>query len=193
MEDRYVYYEQIDAWVDTDTGEVVAENNLAYIRYHIDNDAEAENYLRRRMHCESQIQSIEYQERQILENLNSIKVLWKKKLQWLDKTYQPLLEHFAKGKLEGKKSKTLQFAHGSISFRVVPSAIKVREEKKEDILKWCKQVCPEAVKVTFSESILLTPLKKAISENNLLMREDLFELVPEHESVKIKGLGRGEE
>lgn len=95
--------------------------------------------------------------------------------------YGAQLEAFAKANLpKGKRTWTCPFV--SVAFRTVKASFRVRDESQA--LEWAKANCSEAVKV--KESFLTSNVSDAMK----ILAPDVFDAVPERETVSIEtGVG----
>lgn len=88
-----------------------------------------------------------------------------KSIEFFGAVYGPQIEEFAKGKLEGQKSRSLKLIHGAIGFRRSPDTLVVDDEDKAiEALEWLQAqdplYGPELIKT--KKSVAKTELKKLL-------------------------------
>lgn len=78
------------------------------------------------------------------------------KREFFEQAYSAQLEEWARGQVEGQKSKSIKLLHGDIGFRKSPDKLVIDDEVKA--IAWAESECPEAIK----RSLLLNPAKKQL-------------------------------
>ena len=177
-----VWKDDLEMWVDEETGEILdppSQMGKAW-QPSIENDEEAEYFLKKRLEALAAIRMYDEQQKAILANIEAKRKRHAQKLEWLDRTYSPLLEKYATERLVGAKTRTVQFTYGKASFRKVKQTFQVKEGYDESAKTWAKINCPEAVQI--KEVLVKTPLNEIMDA----LPEEIFNIVPEHDTFKIE-------
>lgn len=125
-------------------------------RFMIMDDAGAEWYLRKRMELEGAIYDNQRRAAIIAANMERERVGLERNLHWLDLRFEGELKIYAKMVFQNKeRSRVTPF--GTFGFRRTQGAIKIADS--DAALRWAKIACPEAVRTSTKESLVVTPLK----------------------------------
>lgn len=170
--------------VDPETGEVlgIVTPKPEFV---IDTDDAANWCLAKMLAEESAIAAIDTadlvrQARAILENAEAMKKDRQRRLDWLHTRFDAELGKYARGALEGAKTRTLKLLCGSISLRTVKGGLRVIDEA--DALETAKSLgWKQAIKTT--EKFLISELDEEQRHNAETMPG--FKLNPDEERVKI--------
>jgi phage host-nuclease inhibitor protein Gam len=95
-------------------------------------------------------------------------------------TYGPEIESFARGKLDGQKTKSLNLINGKIGFRKNPNKVVIDDESMA--IEHLELLCPDAIK----KSVLLTPLEKYMEANSYTSIESVAHIEEGEETFYIK-------
>jgi len=158
-----------DGWVyDVETGEVLGHRD-ADEAFRVDS-VEAANYvLGLRSEIEGELAGLAARKAGLVRQLDALIAAGRRRLSYWDYRFAGELEVFARGLLEGGRSRTAQFTWGRVSFRRTPgrSTIVSMEEAVEFVRAWA----PDQVEVR--ESVTL----KAIDAARTVAEHDTGEIV----------------
>ena len=178
--------------VDNETGEVVSLS--VDDDFQVDSLEACEWVLKKIMEQEAAVIAVEQTEavvaaRAVLNNAEALKLSHQRKIEAIKRRFSPELEAFAKGELEGQKIKTFKTLYGSISFRIVPERLCVKDEGHA--IKWAKRNAQNSIQEKFLISILDNKTKNDLIQQ--LKDSDThksvasaFEFKEEHEAMTIE-------
>lgn len=107
-------------------------------------------------------------------------------LEWIENRYGAILRDYTRDVLAGRKARSFRHQGSllTLGFRVSSEKFTLVKEKIGDALKWCKNFCPDAVKV--EETILISKIDDRLKEHirNGIMAS--FEYTPPSDTFYIK-------
>lgn len=158
-----------DYLVDAETGEVVGHLRADH-DWQPTSTEDVDWILGLFLEEETGIYARERQKQAILANLTAIQAAHERRLDWLRRRFAGSLEQFAREQLDGKKTRSLRFAHGALRFRMTRPKRVVHDEKLA--LVWAKEHLPAAVAV--SERLLVADLPDGVPGVELVPASEKF-------------------
>jgi hypothetical protein len=170
--------------IDIETGEILGEainDNGA-----IASQEALETVLKKISEVESQYTALKSKHEFILANCKKIEERKASYLAYLKGCYSPAIELYAKGRLEGQKTKTLLTPYGQVSFRLVRGGLKVTD--KAVALETALGLgMTNAVKIT--QEFQISRLTDEQLDALYYSLPEGFEFVEDRESMSIKVVG----
>lgn len=177
--------------VDEETGEILGVAGRPEFR--VTDRASAEWVMERLLNAEAAIEAIDktaavIHARAILANAETMQKDHRRKLEWFHARFDTELGEWAKGELEGAKTRTVKTLYGSISLRTIQGriALKSGEEALAAAMEFAQRVAPQAIR----KELLISAIPSDVKEQAVTLCPKAFERIPERESVTVKtGVG----
>ena len=162
-----------DDLIDEETGEYAGPANT-YLPEELSTEDDLIAFMHRLSDAESRLQAKRIQLESVIENCRKMLKREEDRVEWLKRKHEVNARLIAYSMLPRKKDgsfavKSFTCPWGTVSFREVKPTITVDNET--DALEWCMEHLPSAIKV--KESILLTPLKERLLNENYGLDEPL--------------------